>query len=141
MLNTDVVKELIELVGLGYSTKLINVIDKHFKVIKKNPNFITLDVIFTYVCKKHKVNYADLFLKSRFTELVKARKEGGFLALKFGYTTTEVARFLNKDHSTVVFYRSDTYEKMQIYKGYEKELDLDYKYLKSILDDKENRKN
>ena len=54
------------------------------------------------IAQKHKFTLEDILGKSRFGLLVKVRRKCVVMLRNKGYSTTEIGRIMNCDHSTIV---------------------------------------
>lgn len=54
------------------------------------------------IAREHKFTQEDILGKSRFGPLVKVRRKCVVMLREKGYSTTEIGRIMNRDHSTIV---------------------------------------
>jgi chromosomal replication initiator protein len=54
------------------------------------------------IAKEHRFTLEDILGKSRFVPLVKVRRKCVVMLREKGYSTTEIGRIMNRDHSTIV---------------------------------------
>lgn len=54
------------------------------------------------IAKEHRFTLEDILGKSRFGPLVKVRRKCVVMLRDKGYSTTEIGRIMNRDHSTIV---------------------------------------
>ena len=95
-------REILEFLGHEPTEELTKKLDFHFSVARKTPQGMTLEKIFGYVAEKYEIKYEDLFIKCRKREIVAPRQEGIYLSKMLGFKVVHIARFLNKDHSTIL---------------------------------------
>jgi chromosomal replication initiator protein len=55
-----------------------------------------------FIAKEHRFTLEDILGKSRFGPLVKVRRKCVVMLRDKGYSTTEIGRIMNRDHSTIV---------------------------------------
>jgi hypothetical protein len=87
---------------VGYYPEVISKLSKFDAPI----NFMSLEELTKYFepfLPKIGNKIVPLAKKSRYREIVELRFIFCYLAKKIGYTTTATGRFLNRDHSTVVY--------------------------------------
>ena len=53
------------------------------------------------IAKKHRFTLEDILGKSRFGPLVKVRRKCVVMLREKGYSTTDIGRIMNRDHSTI----------------------------------------
>lgn len=54
------------------------------------------------IAKEHRFTLEDILGKSRFGPLVKVRRKCVVMLRENGYSTTEIGRIMQRDHSTIV---------------------------------------
>jgi chromosomal replication initiator protein len=54
------------------------------------------------IAKEHRFTLEDILGKNRFGPLVKVRRKCVVMLREKGYSTTEIGRIMNRDHSTIV---------------------------------------
>lgn len=54
------------------------------------------------IAQEHKFTVDDILGKRRFKPLVKVRRKCVVMLREKGYSTTEIGRIMNRDHSTIV---------------------------------------
>jgi chromosomal replication initiation ATPase DnaA len=122
-------EELLQYLGHTPTPYLLAKVNKHFNVYRTPTSPQTLDKVFKYIAFKHNLDIQMLSKLTRKEKYVKARREGAFLALKFGAKLIEVGAYLNKNHATIIYYRDYMNDVMSIDAKYRKEILTDYELL------------
>lgn len=107
------IKELLTDLGLQCSPELISQIATKYNVFKKenkNPMQYTAE----YVCFMNSITLDQFKSRSRFQNIIIARREFMYLLYSLGYQVVTIASFLNCDHSNVVHHVGDMNDKFSI---------------------------
>ncbi len=123
-------KELLEFIGHKPTEYLIAKIEHHFEINHKNVKQVSLEAVFTYIAYKHQVQVSDLQGKSHQRVFAIPRQEGSWLASRLGYKLVDIASFLKKNHSTIIYGRKTIDGLYDIDKKYREELERDLTFLR-----------
>jgi chromosomal replication initiation ATPase DnaA len=85
--------------------KKIEVIEKSRVVyVKTKPGKpeISIEAFSDYISKEHEIDIQQIKRKCRKAEILRQRNKFVLFAVQYGFTFSEIGRFLKKDHSTII---------------------------------------
>ena len=124
-------KELLKDLGVLYTPELIAELGTKYNVFAKDLKD-PLEHIADYVCVMNGISLNDLKGKVRKNIFVNARREYMWILDNLGYKCVTTAKFLDCDHSTIIYHLQDLKDKFSVFPR-EKALMID-KY-KTLLKD------